>query len=68
VRPAHKESTFSGQHFWTSEGASLVTLKSWRSPSRAQRVACICMCACEFVCARVCVRACVCVWCVCVCV
>ena len=38
-------------------GASLATLKSWQSPSRAQRVrayACVCVSVCTCICVRVC--------------
>ena len=60
----------------TSGGASLATLKSWRSPSAlsVQRVR-ACACGMFFVCVRVCVCVCVCVYvcvfvrvCTCVCV
>ena len=53
------------RHKLTSVGASLATLKNWRSPLRAQRVhayACVCVsvCACVHVCACVFVRVYVC--------
>ena len=57
----------------TSVGASLATLKVWRSPSRPQRVhtyACVHVCVpvCLGICGRLCARACVYVYvCVCVC-